>query len=109
MSALNCIIIVLILVLIWQCRCLMKDNYSVGPGEVERPYTPGRSTPAWSAMTPLNVFEQASTPARAGTLMQRLGMGNAAESVKEGYSGPQTSVGTGTNWARTMGSSGIYY
>lgn len=74
MKALNCVIIVLLIVLIWQCCCLGKEKFG---GEAPKPYTPNLPGPAWLASAQLPVFEQANTPQRAGTLLQRLGMEGA--------------------------------
>lgn len=86
MKALECVVLVLVLLIIWKC-CLCKQPESFGTAP--QPYTPKIQTPAWMTLSPMLGFEDSSTPARSQTLLRRLGMDNAGEGaaapVKENF------------------------
>jgi len=100
MSTLQCVAVVLILIALWQYT---KPAEKFG-GEAPRPYTPNIVGPAWAKLGGMSMFENADTPNRAGTLLQRMGMedsgnrANASETLRNRDSG----IGRGTNWTRAM-------
>lgn len=98
MSALDCVCIVLILVAIWQCCAKPAKSENFG-GEAPRPYTPAIAGPAWAKLGGMSAFENADTPNRAGTLLHRMGMEDAAK--KENFV-RDSGIGRGTFWNRSM-------
>ena len=98
MSALECVAIVLILIALWQCCAKPGEKFG---GEAPRPYTPAIAGPAWAKLGGMSMFENADTPQRAGTLLHRMGMEDAAK--KEELSAyPDSGIGRGTFWNRSM-------
>lgn len=95
MSALECVAIVLVLIALWQCAA-KSEKFG---GEAPRPYTPAIAGPAWAKLGGMSMFENADTPARAGTLLHRMGMEDAAK--KEDFV-RDSGIGRGTFWNRSM-------
>lgn len=95
MSGLSCaVIIAVVLIALWQYS---KPAEKFG-GEAPRPYTPTIVGPAWAKLGGMSMFENADTPQRAGTLLHRMGMEDAAKKEEMRDSG----IGRGTVWTRNM-------
>lgn len=69
MKALEAVVIVIILYIIWN---QYKGEHMWG--QLEIPYTPSFKAPAWSEKSPIASFENANTYGRAQSMLQSMGL-----------------------------------